>query len=188
MIFFFGGFCNQSGGKQTQICNFTSVLQICMGRDLIKCCFGPLIGWKVPATAGDWIESSTLLNFENYGRRLLRTVAHLRQSPTCDSRPLATVAHLRQSPTCDSRPLATVASWSINTRATVSSWRRAARLSATVGDWSINQAQFSITMFINSWRPSDAFMRQYNMPALVKILACRLPGTKPLSESMLPYC
>ena len=41
----------------------------------------------------------------------------------------------------DSRPLvlATVPCWSINTRATVGDCRRAARLSATVGDWSINQ-------------------------------------------------
>ena len=41
---------------------------------------------------------------------------------------------------------------------------------------------------INSLRPSDAYMRQYNIPALLQIMACRLFGAKPLSEPMLPYC
>ena len=50
--------------------------------------------------------------------------------------------------------------------------------------------KISITDFIsvNSWRSSDAYMRQYNIPTLVQIMACRLFGAKPLSEPMLPYC
>ena len=55
-----------------------------------------------------------------------------------------------QSATADDcRPsaLATVASWSINTRTTVGVCRRAGRLSATVGDWSI--------------KPGLYFMRAY---------------------------
>ena len=41
---------------------------------------------------------------------------------------------------------------------------------------------------INSLMPNDAYMRQYNIPTIVQIMACRLFGTKPLSEPMLPYC
>ena len=41
---------------------------------------------------------------------------------------------------------------------------------------------------VNSLRPSNAYMRQYNIPTLVQIMACRLFGTKPLSEPKLPYC
>ena len=37
-------------------------------------------------------------------------------------------------------------------------------------------------------RPSDAYMRQYNIATLIQIMAGRLCGTKPLSEPMLPYC
>ena len=89
---------------------------------LYKCCCGPLIGWKVPATAGDIVELWKL------------------QSATADdSRPLA---------------LATVASWSINTRAIVGDCRRAARLPATVGDWSINQA-------LGQWRGGLIFPTVY---------------------------
>ena len=42
----------------------------------------------------------------------------------------------------------------------------------------------------NSWRPSDAYMHQYNIhvPTLLQIMACHLFGAKPLSEPMLPYC
>ena len=40
----------------------------------------------------------------------------------------------------------------------------------------------------NPLRPSDAYMRQYNIPTLVQIMACRMLGAKPLSEPMLPYC
>ena len=43
-------------------------------------------------------------------------------------------------------------------------------------------------LIINSLRPSDAFMRQYNLATLVQIMACRLLGAKPSSEPMLPYC
>ena len=31
-------------------------------------------------------------------------------------------------------------------------------------------------------------MRQYNIPTLAQVMACRLIGTNPLSEPMLPYC
>ena len=41
---------------------------------------------------------------------------------------------------------------------------------------------------LNSLRPSDAYMRQCNMPTFVQIMACCLLSTKPLSEPMLPYC
>ena len=40
----------------------------------------------------------------------------------------------------------------------------------------------------NSLRPSDAYMRQCNIPPLLQIMACRLFGAKPLSEAMLEYC
>ena len=42
--------------------------------------------------------------------------------------------------------------------------------------------------FCNSLRLSDAYMRQYNMPKLLEIMACHLFWAKPLSEPMLPYC
>ena len=42
--------------------------------------------------------------------------------------------------------------------------------------------------FVKSLRPSDAYMHQYNIPTLVQIMACRLFGTKPLSDPILPYC
>ena len=35
-------------------------------------------------------------------------------------------------------------------------------------------------------RPSDAYMR-HNIPTLLRIMACRLFGAKPLPEPMLPY-
>ena len=41
---------------------------------------------------------------------------------------------------------------------------------------------------LSAWRPSDAYMRQYNILTLVQIMACRLLGAKPLSEPMVPYC
>ena len=40
----------------------------------------------------------------------------------------------------------------------------------------------------NQLRPCDAYMRQYNIPTLLQMMACRLFGAKPLSESLLPYC
>ena len=40
---------------------------------------------------------------------------------------------------------------------------------------------------LNSFRPSDAYMRQKPNPSLVKIMACRLFRAKPLSEPMLEY-
>ena len=44
-----------------------------------------------------------------------------------------------------------------------------------------------LAMF-NSLRPSDAYMRHQTMSSLVQIMACRLLGTKPLSETKLNYC
>ena len=41
---------------------------------------------------------------------------------------------------------------------------------------------------IQSMRPSDAYMRRRPRASLVQIMACRLSGAKPLSESMLDYC
>ena len=47
---------------------------------------------------------------------------------------------------------------------------------------------FGAKPFVNSLRPSDAYMRQLTRPSLVQIMACRLNGAKPLSEPMLEYC
>ena len=44
-----------------------------------------------------------------------------------------------------------------------------------------------LAMF-NSLRPNDAYMRHQTMSSLVQIMACRLLGTKPLSETKLNYC
>ena len=41
---------------------------------------------------------------------------------------------------------------------------------------------------INLLRPSDAYMRQYNITKLLQIMAYRLFAAKPLSEAMLPCC
>ena len=38
--------------------------------------------------------------------------------------------------------------------------------------------------WINSLRLCDAYMRQYNIPTLVQIMACRLFSAKPLSEPL----
>ena len=38
---------------------------------------------------------------------------------------------------------------------------------------------------VNSLMPSDAYMRQWNRPSLVQIMACSLLGAKPLSEPTL---
>ena len=48
--------------------------------------------------------------------------------------------------------------------------------------------QGTLIKFINSLRPRDAYMRHQSRPSLVQIMACRLCGTKPLSEPMLDYC
>ena len=37
-------------------------------------------------------------------------------------------------------------------------------------------------------RPNVAYMRQYNIPTLLRIMACSLFDAEPLSEPMLPYC
>ena len=42
-------------------------------------------------------------------------------------------------------------------------------------------------ILIDSLGSTYSNMHQYNLPALVKIMVCRLPGAKPLSEPMLPY-
>ena len=44
-----------------------------------------------------------------------------------------------------------------------------------------------INYILNSLRPSDTYMRHQARPWLVQIMACRLFGTKPLSEPMLYY-
>ena len=41
--------------------------------------------------------------------------------------------------------------------------------------------------WVNSLRPSDAHMRQHNIPTLLQIMTGRLFGAKPLSEPMRPY-
>ena len=41
---------------------------------------------------------------------------------------------------------------------------------------------------VNSLRPSDAYMRWWNIPSLVQIMACRLISAKPLSEPIRLYC
>ena len=47
-----------------------------------------------------------------------------------------------------------------------------------------------VTCWINSMWPTDACtcMQWWNRPSLVRIMACRLFGTKPLSVSMVAYC
>ena len=45
-----------------------------------------------------------------------------------------------------------------------------------------------LLFLLNSLRPSDAYMRQYYIPTLVQIMACRLFDAKPLSGPMLPHC
>ena len=40
---------------------------------------------------------------------------------------------------------------------------------------------------VKSMGPSDAYMRQWIMPSLVQIMACRVLGSKPLSEPILSY-
>ena len=42
-------------------------------------------------------------------------------------------------------------------------------------------------ILVNSSRPDDAYMHQYNISSLLQIMARRLFGAKPLSEPMLPY-
>ena len=42
--------------------------------------------------------------------------------------------------------------------------------------------------FVNSLRPSDAYMRQQPRTSLVQIMVCHLFGAKPLSKPMLEYC
>ena len=45
-----------------------------------------------------------------------------------------------------------------------------------------------VKLCLNLLKPSDAYMRQYSIPTLLQIMACRLFGAKPLSKPMLPYC
>ena len=42
--------------------------------------------------------------------------------------------------------------------------------------------------WVNSLRPSDAYMPRQPKPSMIQIMACRLFGAKPLSEPMLEYC
>ena len=48
--------------------------------------------------------------------------------------------------------------------------------------------ELELIFFINSLRPSDAYMRRWTGSSLVQIIACRLFGAKPLSEPMQGYC
>ena len=41
---------------------------------------------------------------------------------------------------------------------------------------------------VNSLRPSDGFMRQWTVPLLVQIMACRLFGDNPISKPMMVQC
>ena len=41
---------------------------------------------------------------------------------------------------------------------------------------------------LDSYPPSAAYMRQWIWSALVRIIACRLFGAKPLSKPILGYC
>ena len=42
--------------------------------------------------------------------------------------------------------------------------------------------------WVNSRRPSDAYICQLTVPSLVQIMGCRLFGDTPLSEPMMVYC
>ena len=53
---------------------------------------------------------------------------------------------------------------------------------------SITLTTFYYLYGINSSPPSVTYMRRWTGSALVQIMACRLVGTKPLSEPMLEYC
>ena len=48
-----------------------------------------------------------------------------------------------------------------------------------------NWIKISKAQWVNSLRPSDAYMCWQPRPSLVQIMACRLVGVKPLSEPML---
>ena len=54
----------------------------------------------------------------------------------------------------------------------------------------INTDQSCVVLLtvLNSLRPDDAFMRQWTWTSLDQIMACRLCGTKALSEPELTYC
>ena len=49
--------------------------------------------------------------------------------------------------------------------------------------YGVNKGQW-----FNSLRLSDSYLHQLTKPPLVQIMACQLPGTKSLSEPMMPYC
>ena len=77
----------------------------------------------------------------------------------------------------------------------VSEWHKMPQFYET---WEISSVTTTSTFYvmrtwvwcvcINSLRPNDAYMRPYNITTLLQIMACRLFGTKPLSEAKLPYC
>ena len=48
--------------------------------------------------------------------------------------------------------------------------------------------QYVSICLVDSLRPSDTYMRPWTRPSSIQIMACRLTGTKPLSEPMLGYC
>ena len=41
---------------------------------------------------------------------------------------------------------------------------------------------FLLKSWINSWKPSEAYLSHWTMPLLVQVMACRLLDAKPLSE------
>ena len=49
----------------------------------------------------------------------------------------------------------------------------------------LKDGHFVQLQWVNSLRLSDSYMHQWTRPSLVQIMACRLFGTKPLSEPML---
>ena len=54
--------------------------------------------------------------------------------------------------------------------------------------WIVPLEVLLLSRYLNSLRPSDAYMRRWTGSSLVQIMACRLFGAKPLSEPMLEYC
>ena len=51
-----------------------------------------------------------------------------------------------------------------------------------------NYCYWVLFSVFTSLRPRDAYVRHYNITALLQIMACRLFGAKPLFEIVLPFC
>ena len=54
--------------------------------------------------------------------------------------------------------------------------------------WLYKLNKWCISLGFNPLRPSDAYLRQQTRSSLVQIMACRLVGTKTLSEPVLGFC